>query len=337
MVRFNKCAGKDFTVLNLTDIQLCDHQWDKNDPNYDNAFDILDHTVRTLVSRVKPDLITVTGDIGHYGAYRAYPAFGRYIDQFGVPWCVVWGNHDHQNGKAFLSGVVACYRTGCKHFFFEEGDAALGNGNYLIEICHDGRPLHALFMMDSHNRSNQPDETGKLRLVNDRINAAQLAWYRENAASLIQRGCAHSSMMLHIPIYAYNEAWDAAFDPSIEITSVSVSDSYRGSCWNQGYQDAFGVRYESMPLGPYPYDDGVFAVVKESGITQRIIAGHDHINNFCIPYQGIDLLFATHTGKGCYWHKDLNGATVLTIEDTGAARVRQEYVDVTHLLKEYDR
>ncbi len=336
MFRFEKPKDRDFVILNLTDVQLCECQWDKSHPDYDNAYDILDHTVRTLIERVKPDLITVTGDISSCDQVKSYPAFGRYLDQFEIPWCVVWGNHDQQDGIEFVYGVVEDYRANCKYFFHEDGDSALGNGNYLIGICKEGQPIHTLFMMDSHNCVYLPDENGQPQFYYDRLNDAQIVWYKEQAKALKEQGCSHSSMFLHIPIHAYWDAWYAAFDQSVDPLSVDPQKSLGASCWNKGYEDAFGVRYEECGISAYPYDDGVLTAVKEAGITQNIIAGHDHVNNFFIPYQGVNLIFATNTGKGCYWNKKLNGGTVFSIGEDGAAKVRHEYVDVTHLLREYD-
>ena len=59
MIRLKKERGKDFVILNLTDTQLSDKEWE--DGHKANA--VLTHTVRSLVERVKPDLITVTGDL----------------------------------------------------------------------------------------------------------------------------------------------------------------------------------------------------------------------------------------------------------------------------------
>ncbi len=335
MFRFQKQEGKDFVVLNLTDVQLCECQWDKNDPNYDNAFDILDRTVRELVSCVKPDLITVTGDISSADQKKAYLPFGRYLDQFGIPWCLTWGNHDQQEGLDFCRDVVADYRENCSHFLHEDGDPALGNGNFIIEIGKGDKPVHALFMIDSHNCVYLPDENGDPKFAYDKLNEAQIDWYKEQTAQLIEKGCTHSSMLMHIPIYAYNEAWEAAFDGKLDPTSISLEQSYDEACWNEGYKDSFGVRYEG--ICSYPQEDGVFAAIKQAGITQNIIAGHDHVDNFVILYQGVNFIYGTKTGKGCYWNKDLNGGTVLSIDDAGETKVRHAYVDVSDLLKEYDR
>ena len=330
-----KQTDRDFVILNLTDVQLCECQWDKNDPGYDNSFDVMDHTVRTLIQRVKPDLITVTGDMSSCDQPKAYPAFADYIDAFDIPWCVTWGNHDQQEpeGIAFVDTILPYYRS-CKNFIHEDGDPALGNGNYLIGIKEGDAVVHTLFMVDSHNCVYLPDENGEPKFAYAKLNEAQLCWYQEQAAWLKEQGCTKSSVLMHIPVYAYNDAWKAAFREDLDPNAVTLEQSYGADCWNEGYEDSFGVRYEG--ICSYPYEDGVFAVIKEAGITQNVIVGHDHNNNFAICYQGVNLVFATKTGKGCYWKNPVNGGTVLTIGADGSSKIHHEYVDVNHLLQPYD-
>ncbi len=332
MFRFEKKAEKDFVILNLTDVQLCECDWDKNDPKCLNLFEIMDHTVRTLINRVKPDLITMTGDISGSEEPKAYPAFGRYLDGFCIPWCTVWGNRDQRGGIEFVYGVLADYRANCQHFFHEDGEKSLGNGNYLIGIYEKDRLLHTLFMLDSHDGMHRMSENDPRKLSYIETVERQMDWYRKQAAAVREKGCLHSSLLMHMPIVAYKKAWEEAFDPTVDPQSILPWESAGASCWNKGYEGAFGVCYEKVRTAPY--EDHIFEVVKEVGITQNILVGHNHVNNFCIPYQGINLIFSTKVGKGCYWDKRVNGGTVLTVDSSGAAKVRHEYVDVTHLTEE---
>ena len=59
MFTLNKSKNKDFTILNLTDPQLKDIEWDENHPHYP----LFMNTLKELINRVKPDFITVSGDI----------------------------------------------------------------------------------------------------------------------------------------------------------------------------------------------------------------------------------------------------------------------------------
>jgi hypothetical protein len=152
---------------------------------------VFDHTVRTLVDRVKPDLITITGDLSMADQPKAYPQLADYMDAFGIPWCAVWGNHEEQDVTKWVNFVYEFlpYYRSKNHFFHEDGDPALGNGNYLIAIQKDGQPVHTLFMVDSHNCVWLPDETGVKHFYYDKLNEAQIQWYKEQCTMLKDLGC----------------------------------------------------------------------------------------------------------------------------------------------------
>ena len=322
--------GDTFTVLNLTDPQLNECHWDPTLPGYDNSFPVLDRTVRTLVKRVKPDLITITGDLSMADQPKAYPALADYMDAFQIPWCVVWGNHDQQDVVERINFVhkVLPYFRSRSHFFHEDGDPAMGNGNYIIAIEKDGKPVHALFMIDSHNCVWLPDEKGIKHFYYDKLNEAQICWYKEQASALKSKGCDHTSMLMHIPCHAYQDAADAAFKPGLDTVSVTLEESYGISCWNPGYEDSYGVKYERGPIACYPYDDGVFAAIQEIGTTENVISGHVHTDNFVIKYNGVRLAFATKTGCVHPFRYPLNGGTVITIHADGHSDLRHEYVEI---------
>lgn len=323
-----------FTVLNITDMQLNECHYDPKDPGYGNYFIVMDFTITTLLKRAKPDLITVTGDLSMADQPKAYPALADYLDSFGIPWCVVWGNHDQQDVDErinFVYKILPYYRTK-KYFFHEDGDPEMGNGNYLIAIRKEGKPVHVLFMLDSHNCVWLPDEKGIKHFYYDKLNEKQIKWYKDQASEIKKQGCIHSSILMHIPCHAYQDACAAAFKQGIDTMKVTLEESYGTSCWNPGYEDAFGVKYDNEDIPCYPYDDGVFDAIKEIGITDNVIVGHEHSNNTVIPYKGVRLAFALKTGNVHPWSPVLNGGTFLTVRSDGSSEIEHSYVDVRHLL-----
>ena len=70
-------------------------------------------------------------------------------------------------------------------------------------------------------------------------------------------------------------------------------------------------------------------MIKELGSTKYIICGHDHTNNFVIPYEGVNFIYSMKAGAGCYWDPALSGGTVLRIGSNGVTEVRHELVDPT--------
>ena len=325
MLILKKQPERDFVLLNLSDPQLSDGEWAEEHPNHK----IFDETVKTLVERIKPDLITVSGDIAWAGNNISYRRFAEYLDAFGIPWAPVWGNHDNQGGEAMVDAVADEYLSHplC---MYEKGDPKLGNGNYIIGIEEEGKLVSAVFMLDSHDRMPYVTPLGQETLAWAKLIPEQLDWYREQVRELEKQGCRDSVIIMHIPNYAYREAFAAAWKSGVDQKSVKPEDSTGSAYWNEGYTDSYGVEYEG--IGSYEADDGVMDVVTALGSTKHIIAGHDHINNTVITYRGVKLIYSLKCGAGCYWDPILNGGTVLSFNHDGAHEVRHEFVDVSALL-----
>lgn len=322
MKTLQKQPGKDFTVLNLTDTQLSNDEWAEGHLNRR----ILEHTVTELVKRVQPDLITISGDLAWAGHGHAYDMLGAFLDCFQIPWAPVWGNHDNQDGPQHIEVVISRFSK-CANFLYESGDPAIGNGNYVIRIEESGKTVAAIVMMDSHDREPHTNEKGETWNQWARLTKPQLAWYESQMEALKAMGCGDVTVVMHIPIYAYRLATRAAYKGSVKLEALTLEESYGPDCWNEGYTDSVGVQYEG--IGSYPEDDGALEVFQKSGITKRVVSGHDHVNNWIIPYEGIQLIYALKTGPGCYWKPILNGGTVLKVGEHGVYAVCHEYVDIS--------
>ena len=325
MITLQKDPDKDFVILNLTDTQLGTDEWEVGHINRN----ILVRTVTELVKRVKPDLITISGDLGWAGQLEAYEATADFLDSFGIPWAPVWGNHDNQDGPEFVERVVEVFSK-CRYFTYEKGDSVLGSGNYVIGIAENEKIVEGLILMDSHDRIFSIDEAGNETAVYAKIIPEQIAWYKQQVYELFAKGCKDTTMLMHIPIYAYRQAFEEAFRKDIPRDSVTLETFANEDCWNEGYKDTVGVQLEG--ICSHPEEDGVFEIIAELDSTKNIIAGHDHINNWIINYKGIRLIYGLKTGPGCYWDPRLNGGTVILVNTDGVKAVCHEYVNVSDLI-----
>lgn len=317
MIVLQKNPNKDFIVLNLTDPQLSDAEWEENAPQRK----ILEYTIEQLIARVQPDLITISGDLAWAGCDHAYRMLATFLEKFSIPWAPVWGNHDNQAGAEYIDKIATEYLT-FPHCIYEKGDPRLGNGNYVICVEENGNPVEAIFMIDSHDRD---DFDGEEKKVYSKLTIEQMDWYKEQTCLLKEKGYTESMMVLHIPIYAYNTASKAAYKENIELAKITVAQADGTECWKEGYEESFGVQHEG--ICSYPNDDGVFAMIKEEDFTQYIIAGHDHVNNWVIRYDGVTMVYGLKAGAGCYWDSSLNGGTVFKINSKGVYEVSHVYVD----------
>ena len=312
MITLQKSPEKDFVVLNLTDTQLGTPDWEEGHINRR----VIERTVAELIKRTSPDIITVTGDISYAGDYEAYERFADFLDSFGIPWAPIWGNHDNQDGDEAVDSVASRYLDHplC---IYEKGDQSLGNGNYVIAIEQEGKIVEALIMTDTHDKIPQ-------------LIPAQVDWYREQVDMLNKLGCKESSLVLHVPIYAYREVWEQASRKDVDYRAVRPENSSDAGIWNDGFASSFGVCHEDVYV--YPSDDGAMQAIVELGSTKYVVCGHAHVNNFVIPYKGITFVYALKTGTGSYCDPKLNGGTVLSVSENGISKVWHEYVDISDLV-----
>ena len=75
----------------------------------------------------------------------------------------------------------------------------------------------------------------------------------------------------------------------------------------------FGVKGEEEC--PSYINTGMFNVIKELDSTKYVFAGHDHLNNYSVMYDGIRLTYAMKTGDRCSQTPGQNGGTLITMGD----------------------
>ncbi len=298
-VVLKKEKDKDFTVLNLTDMHFADYDI--------RAFMAISTTakIKTLVAEVKPDLITVTGDIVcSDSTYYAIRRFTDLMESFGIPWAPVFGNHDDEANcdSNFLADVM----MSAPNCVMQKGDAEMGVGNYIINIAEENddgslKVVESIIMMDSHN---------------SQANEKQVAWYKwaSDGINKLTDNTAEISLMFHIPLPEYQYAYDLAWD----------SDKNE---WKDGYE-AYGENNEKICCerdeNGNPKQRGFFNVIKESGTTKYIFCGHEHLNNFSILYDGIRLTYTLKVGQGSGYDLRFNGGTEITVGDKGITRIQHK-------------
>lgn len=325
MILLSDNSNDDFRILNLTDPQLKYEEWEKDN----TTGKIFKKTVETLIERASPDFITLSGDISYAGDFESYKKFAEYFDSFGIPWTCCFGNHDNQDGDEPVRRVLDEYK---KHrlFAFEECDSKLGNTNFAILIEKNGKNAAGIILMDTHDRvPSKVDQCGK-NLAWANLSSDQLTWYSDRIAEFDKLGCCETALITHIPINAYFAAANAAFKNPHEDKSVKLADSYSKYLWNPGYENSYGVWHE--PISAFPEEDGAFDLILKLGSTKTVICGHNHINNWVVKYKGVNFVFATKTGNGSYWEPEINGGTLLRINENGVASINHEYVDVSDML-----
>ena len=304
-IELEKDPDEDFVILNLADVQL------KDDLVYEEAGIKTEEMIDELVRQTDPDLITLTGD-NAWGTI-AYIKLIHQIDSYGIPWAPIMGNHD---GQCCINEFWAAYLLyDAENCLFEFGPKDMGYGNYIINITENGRIIHTLFMLDTHNSAEYTLEDGSTVGGYDHLWNNQIEWYKwaVNGIAEITGSTVESSVFMHIPVCEYREAWVSTFG-SDEIGSLpeDLAPEATGGCGES-------------PCCP-PANNGFFDVCKELGSTKNMFAGHDHANDFQIYYEGIRLNYTLKTGYGAYYTEGLTGGTVIEIGSDGSAYAEHIYL-----------
>lgn len=300
-----KNPDEDFIILNLADIQL------KDDLVYEDEGEKTAEMIDSLVKETEPDLITLTGD-NAWGTI-AYIKLIHQIDSYGIPWAPVMGNHD---GQCLINEFWAAYLLfKAENCLFEFGPENMGYGNYIINITENGKIIHTLFMVDTHNSNEYTLEDGSTVGGYDHLWDNQIEWYKwaVNGISEIEKKTVESSVFMHIPVCEYKDAWEKAY-----------GSSETGTLPLECAPDAIGTCGEGVSCPPV--NNGFFGVCKELGSTRNMFAGHDHANNFMIDYEGIRLIYTLKTGYGAYYTEGLVGATAISIGSDGSAYTEHIYM-----------
>ncbi len=299
VTEIKKDPDKDFIILNFGDIQCHDSE------AFSEVGEFYEETIDKLIKKTQPDLITLTGD-------NAFDPFAHlrlinFIEQYNIPWAPVMGNADHDG---LVSEFWLAYRlTHAKNCLFKCGPENMGYGNYIINITENSKPVHTLFMMDTHHEDTI--EEGSY----DHFFKEQIEWYKWAVAGM-EKECKKivpSSVFMHIPVPEYQNAWDSVFNK--ETGKLIPPYNTHEFC---KFQEKIGA-----PLFNYEF----FDICKEMKSTKNMLCGHEHTNCFSIDYEGITLTYVMKTGYGCYWEHKTHGGTTLTVKSNGETACEHHYIN----------
>lgn len=209
-VVFEKQPGDDFTVINLSDIQLTEIE-----ASMDNYTQLVIRTIDKLVKDNDPDLITLSGD-NAWGS-TSYLWLIETLDSYGIPWAPVMGNHDGQNCPSEDWCAYNLIKSS-ENCVFKLGPEGMGHGNYIISITENGALIHTLYMLDTHGDGLMPE---------------QVNWYEwaVKGAKAEAGALTESTVIMHIPTEEYELAWNELC--GAEATESEYGARHERICWEE--------------------------------------------------------------------------------------------------------
>jgi hypothetical protein len=268
--------------------QFTDLHWHNGEPE--------DLQTRALIEAVlaaeQPDLAVLTGDVlegrrCHDPAASCREAV-RPLDERGVPWAAVFGNHDDE-GALDRAGLMSVQEAS-PNCLSEPGPASVtGVGNYLLRVeSSAGRAAAAaLYFLDSG--SYAPAGPGHYAW----IQRDQTAWFLARSRALAaERPPAEAPRpalaFFHIPLPEYDEVWD--------------------------FHSCRGCKFEAVFCPAL--NSGFFAALHQAGDVIGTFVGHDHVNDFMGSLHGIRLCYGRATGYNTYGREGFRrGARLIELQE----------------------
>lgn len=307
----------DFVIVSTTDF------------HFDVDHEINTKAVKNFVQHIKdikPDLVVLTGDniLSKYQQIDAIQ-FAQMMEEIGIYWTAVFGNHETREDRGFYKWLL--FKSFCDydHCLCKFGpDDMFGYGNFTVNILGEGgKLLKTLFHFDSGRDilDRDKEKYGLPADFNgyDFLKKEQIDFYKKETARLKKEyGSADSFMYMHIPLCEYSHAFkddgNGRFVPS-------------GEC-----EILYGEQYESV--GCSSFNSGMFDAILETGSTQAVFAGHDHVNDWAAVYKGVHLIYSLPGGYAVYNMGDktgkpesewVEGVTITTLHSDGSIELRPRY------------
>lgn len=288
-----------FKILQITDVHIL------NDEKKDaKAF----KTITAMVEATNPDMIMLTGDLtSEKENFTAFKTGCEFLESFNIPWAFVFGNHEGLDIKYEENEVLdpekiadrqtlSDYLESLPNCIYEAGDEnADGMGNYYYNVTDEsGKVLTSLIMMDSH--SYDEENNGY-----DHFHDNQIEWYENTIKSIAKDVNGDESKVVpslaffHVPMQEYMTAYDEAKGTDKRL---------------------WGFHFPKEDGTP-AVDDRMFEKMVELGSTKACFAGHDHMNNFEVEYQGIRLNYGLSCDHNIYL-VPLRGGVLINVKDDGS-------------------
>ena len=315
----------DFKVMHITDVHIGGGFLSKG---YDEK---ALNAVAIMVTREKPDLLIVTGDVafpvpytaGTFNNYSGAKAFANLMESLGVYWDVTFGNHDSEVYTYFdREDMSAFYGSDeFEYCLFEAGPKDVdGYGNHTIEVKNsDGIITQAMILIDSQAYI-EDSIIESIKGTYDNIHLNQVEWYEEEVNRMNaenkrideKAGTVVTHAFFHIPLVEMDDAWNEFKE--------------------NGYKDTEDFEYVEGLIGETGRqvccaygEDELFEKMLELKSTKAIHNGHDHVNSTTFKYKGITFSYGYSIDYFAYSNIDKLGSqrgnTMITLKPDGTFNI----------------
>lgn len=323
-----------FRILHLTDIHDVDPEMDDDtDRKIPLAKDLETlNCIEKCIEATKPDLVVFGGDnISGYWEEFTYDYIEKTIKKItepivkrNIPLAIVFGNHDGEAGfhREFQMLIYSEYQN----FRSTMNDADIfgcGNCNITIKSSDGTRNAFNLWLIDSNDYVKRPDGS----FGYDKVHTDQIEWYERKAALLREENGGKpvpSIVFQHMPVQQELDMLREVGEKGENVIECNKKLFSFGQSLIEG-------RLRERPCPP---DMSINArdqleSWKRTGDVVAAFFGHDHVNDFHIRCDGIDLYQTI--GCGYFTYGKERGGRIIILDENEPQKIETETVEISRL------
>ncbi len=315
-LKFNN--GK-FTIMSLGDLHeniVIENRDDRK--RLEDMHNLVDMGIKAF----KPDLIVLMGDtccqkdesegftVYKEGLKRAL----KPVIESGIPFCWVFGNHEHDAGQEDLIKEAYSEIETCLSFNDEKSVDDLSY-NLLVKDSDGKEDILNLWFIDSNNCAEDRSISHY-----DWVHEDQIKWYEDKAQEIKE---AHGGKTIpallfqHIPVYEEYELLREATLPELPV-SIEGIGAHKGK--HYVLKDGVDGYLGEPPCSP-DVNGGQFESWKKTGDVKAAFFGHDHTNDFSGEVDGILLSQNKTSGFRAYTDGCRCGVRITTVHENEPEKV----------------
>lgn len=328
-LKFNK-DGK-FKILHITDIHCVEPEMDDDEnrdiPESKNLETI--NVIEKLVEKTEPDLVVFGGDnVSGYWEEFTYNYLQNTINRItepirkrNIPLCVVFGNHDGEAGfHTEFQMMQYMEYDNCRSNLNDADVYGCGNCCVTVKDSKGEKDAFAIWLIDS----NDYEKNSKGEFSYDHVHDDQIDWYENRARQLRENNGGEplpAILFQHMPVQRELDGFEEVGE------GENFTFSRNGRFYKLGNRISSGrVREVPCPANTEKDYNRQFESWKKTGDVFAAFFGHDHINDFKMTVDGIDLYQTLCAGYFTYG--DERGGRLIVLDEKNPRSLYTESIEI---------
>ena len=326
-------ADGKFKILHITDIHCVQPVMDDDEIREipENKHKETINVIERLVEKTNPDLVVFGGDnVSGYWEEFTYDYIKQTIEDItepirkrNIPLGVVFGNHDGEVGfHTEFQMMMYMEYPNCRSCLNDADVYGCGNCCITIKDSKGEKDALAIWLMDSNDYEKNPEGDSGY----DHVHEDQIAWYEKRAKELAEGngGIVPAILFQHIPVQQELAGYK----------EVTADDEYTFSRDGNYYvlgNEILEGRVREVPCPPNMSRDysNQLKSWKATGDIFAAFFGHDHVNDFRMNVEGIDLYQTI--GAGYFTYGAEHGGRLIVLDENKPRTLETESIEIPRI------